>query len=690
MSDEMIQQQRTPSAAPYVVTGGLVAGGASAATGAWKPGWAYEKKTWDNLVEEMTQKDKAEFTKPLEGAAEEVTNRVNGYVDKAQSLAKEWDDAFNTYKAEHGNVVPELDENSQALKDLKAAQEKLDAKRAELEKAEADRIKAEGVKVEQPAAKVETTVNAEKPAKNRGTKYIEAKETEIEKLEGKIKETKDAIKAEKERMLELEKTFGKDAENKVAELQQEIEKLEALKAEKKYTEVYGGIEVKDVKTTKKVKTKGGKTATVTNRKSGLYPNSTNREIRLPHIDEQIAKQQQKINDLQQSFIKETAAKYNVDENKVKAYMEDLMAESTYNSRHTAEEIAQIKNDLNQLTKNRDPKTVLNGLEGTTDKALIEKYKLKPGEYVQNIISDNPNAEPKIRQSKLAKLENLKSKYKAFVDGTPKGEVDKVNEIFRLVVDGKPIDDAYIERVTPGKKAEEVVREFTEVLNDAEKKELKAIMAEGNDYGSAIDKAITDTKNKAAEIRRLNGELEAAGRKLELPNKKELKVHKTKRLGDLERTLAGQESELGKRKNRLEELKNGGNNATATEAKALTEEEIAAKAKEAAEKTLAESEEQKIFNNAKKVADDARANLPKVEAKADDVLMKEFVEKGGKGTREDFIKNGMKDLEKTGTEDLAKVMEKGKFNKGKFWGITAACVAAGMLLGKLIAPKKEQA
>ena len=227
MSDEMIQQQRTPSAAPYVLTGGIVGGGASALTGLKYPGWAYEKKTWDNLVEEMSSKDKVDFSKQLEGESEEVVNNVKKYQDKADALAKEWDDAFEEYKKANGAEV-ELPAESEEMKNLAEAQKNLDAKRAELEKAEVEKIKAE------EAAKA-TQTGAKEGGNGLSKQYIEAKEKEIAKLKQEVANAEAKVRAAEGNLEAIRQQFADLSSIKAREINERMQRIAELEASKKST-----------------------------------------------------------------------------------------------------------------------------------------------------------------------------------------------------------------------------------------------------------------------------------------------------------------------------------------------------------------------------------------------------------------------------------------------------------------------
>lgn len=114
--------------------------------------------------------------------------------------------------------------------------------------------------------------------------------------------------------------------------------------------------------------------------------------------------------------------------------------------------------------------------------------------------------------------------------------------------------------------------------------------------------------------------------------------------------------------------------------ALTEEQIAQKAKEAVTDAMLKSE-MDAQNAAQKAVDEARAKLPKGTAKTAEELKEAFIKE--KGSKEDAIKKAGDSFK----DDLAKLFEK----KG-FGTKMALCIAGGALvlggLGYMMAPKSK--
>ena len=101
---------------------------------------------------------------------------------------------------------------------------------------------------------------------------------------------------------------------------------------------------------------------------------------------------------------------------------------------------------------------------------------------------------------------------------------------------------------------------------------------------------------------------------------------------------------------------------------LTEEQIAQKAKEAITDDMMKVEAE-AKNAAQKLVDEAKAKLPKGEAKTQEQLIKEFVEKNGK-------------------TDVEALLKRKPSNKKLLGFIAGGAVLAG-ILGKMFAPKNEQ-
>lgn len=316
-------------------------------------------------------------------------------------------------------------------------------------------------------------------------------------------------------------------------------------------------------------------------------------------------------------------------------------------------------------------------------------------YNQNNINGIKQIEmhKKLEQSHLAKLEKLQAEYGKAVKAAGKGDESAIVRFLQRVLGVK-------NNVAVDKQA--VLEEYFGKLNEAQKKDLERLLG-GDLSAEGIETAIANSKERVgkmngaiSKIHHNNDAIRIAKRNLDT-NRAALE-----RIGGAGAYLKdgvlygidGKPIKTGpKAKSPIVPKINLPTGAKVPEAGinfeytvgekvALTEEQIAQKAKAAVTDEMVKAEKEAV-ETARKAVDEARAKLPRNPEKSLETLAKEFAE--ANGSREDAVKKATEPLK----EDLKKLFE-GKVNNKKLAGILAGGAAVGLLIGAAMRPKAKEA
>ena len=332
---------------------------------------------------------------------------------------------------------------------------------------------------------------------------------------------------------------------------------------------------------------------------------------------------------------------------------------------------------------------LNKALGGDFKALYERD--------ANIAERKLNNYTKIQEKKIAKLTEFKKAYGEILKKQGAVNVNVLDVLAGL------FSKSGIKVVNEASK-ETLLERFTAGLSDADKRAFKKLL--GNDISvEKLDEAIKDAEGKK------NVATEAYNTIANPEKNKNIKAANAK-IKKINNELKGVQKELRKEYGKGAEIKNGviydkkGNKVkiqkpalempklelpkgvtipndykVASLGEALTEEQIAQKARESVTDNMLKAELD-AQSTAQKALDDAKAKLPKAEGKSEADLKKAFEEL--KGTKEKY----MAEVKASAKEDLKALLER-KIPGGKLATYIAGGAAALALIGYAMAPKSKE-
>lgn len=587
-----------PSSTPYLLGGAVVGGGAGAALGAWKPGWAKEGGKYASY-EDLLKESKDSFQSSMEGVDEDLKTKAQKAWQAGQDAGADYDKKLAEYQETNkgGEVVK--DDNYKKLEaDLEAKKSAVEAKRQELINAEVEKLKATNA----GSTAGETTAN----------KILKGKVDKLNKASEQL-ETLIAKNASKEEIA--------TARANVQKIEKEIDSFAKELVEKLKFE---GTE-KEIKAAKEDAVK-------------TINQYVHDKAQAKNLGRAGAGQPQLVRDLvAQDKAIETAKN-------LKEISYDKLAELTGKSKDDIRKLADI--DLARTVKRNED---------------IEK-----------------------RNVKL--LKDTLAKFKATSAGAKDVEIG-LKEILGLFLGKKIV-------IKPGETEVDAVKKAMEGLTENQQKVLSKLVKEGVSEESlneaikasearinALGEAYDGVHNAESAVKKANIEKAKIKNKIKSKfgadaNVRDGILYKGKKpyTAPVEKPI---DFKLNIEGQKLEDIKFSRPATTA-----LTEEQIAQKAKEAItdEALKAEIEAQKAAQTA---LDEAGAKLAKTEGKTVEQLAKEFVEKNG--SKEDAIKKATE-----GFKDDVKKLFEGKLKNGKLAAIIGGGVAAGMLLGMAFKPKADEA
>lgn len=631
MADEISQVQQT-GVNPLWPVGGAVVGGAGTYYGVNKYASApYSSHT--DLVKETNEKDKVEFNqKAVNGEGQE--NALKAAEDKFKAAEAKYDADLKAYQeANAGAKIAELPQEHDAMKNLKKAQEELEAKKNELIEAKLKNIAPEA-QAERQRLILER--NEIRDARKAVVNDIN------EKLAG--------YAAEKNSLAEEFANASTSAARK-AEITDRLGKIQGEIANLANNEALGFGE--------NVEAKKQFIANMNTVVENIQSKSTYEGI--PKEVQDLVNKEKEINSVKKQINKQfESVRTIIKSGRDNVYTEIEEAIAARNDKALKAAIAKMPQ------AQQDVVTAALDKDGLINKTTFRKIKPQLNALYEARLGDN-------EVLRLMKYKNVK-------------EAKELNTIYDKLIDGFAKKDKAAIKDAIG-ELQKVKPEYVELLKNSQnnngtvegiRKAVQELQAEQTKQIRMFEEAIGQANRLEAEIVARGGE----GAKLKRVTEDGQKVYRlvdkegnvvTKQLSEKQakfRTWVGipEDAKLKALNERIAELKNSG----------ATREEIA--------QALKESEfakELEAVRNAESAVTEARNALPKIAEKTPEQLAEEFAKTNG--TKKEAITKALKESE----AELKPLFEK-KWGNGKIAAAVAGGAAAVGLLAYLMAPKGDKA